>query len=127
MNANARKWVAALRSGEYLQGTDALNMGGRYCCLGVACELYKQENELPIGVINDMTYYGGQDEFLPECVREWLGLRYCDGSYGRNRSCSLATDNDSGKAFDEIAFIIEDKAHELFIDEPTQIELTNDA
>lgn len=31
------KWVAALRSGEYKQGTGYLKNGNCYCCLGVAC------------------------------------------------------------------------------------------
>lgn len=29
------KWVKALRSGEYEQGTDIFEHGGKYCCLGV--------------------------------------------------------------------------------------------
>ena len=33
------KWITALRSGEYKQGTEALydNFDNTYCCLGVAC------------------------------------------------------------------------------------------
>lgn len=40
--ANARKWIAALRSGDYQQGTGVLGrefvrgIGREYCCLGVA-------------------------------------------------------------------------------------------
>lgn len=33
------KWVAALRSGEYKQGTYNMFKDGKYCCLGVASEL----------------------------------------------------------------------------------------
>lgn len=33
--ASLEKWLAALRSGEYEQGAEALEHGGRYCCLGV--------------------------------------------------------------------------------------------
>ena len=29
------KWVEALRSGEYKQGLGVLQVGGRFCCLGV--------------------------------------------------------------------------------------------
>lgn len=38
------KWIAALRSGEYRQARGVLNDGqGGYCCLGVLCEVAKQE------------------------------------------------------------------------------------
>jgi len=32
------KWVQALRSGNYQQGTGSLHENGQYCCLGVLCE-----------------------------------------------------------------------------------------
>ena len=36
---NRRRWVEALRSGEYAQGTHALRESHHnYCCLGVACD-----------------------------------------------------------------------------------------
>lgn len=44
LNENAKKWVQALRSGEYKQGKDALRDNDKFCCLGVACEVYKKEN-----------------------------------------------------------------------------------
>jgi hypothetical protein len=33
------RWVAALRSGKYEQGEEFLRNNGKYCCLGVLCEL----------------------------------------------------------------------------------------
>lgn len=33
------KWTAALRSGEFVQGRDALHKDGAYCCLGVLCKV----------------------------------------------------------------------------------------
>lgn len=33
-----KKWIEALRSGDYMQGRSALNERGRFCCLGVLCE-----------------------------------------------------------------------------------------
>lgn len=35
-----RRWVAALRSGEYQQGRHILHGTGRFCCLGVLCDIY---------------------------------------------------------------------------------------
>ena len=37
------KWVAALRSGEYEQGSDVLYRGGKFCCLGVLHKLVTGE------------------------------------------------------------------------------------
>lgn len=33
------KWVEALRSGKYEQGTEQLYSEGKYCCLGVLCDI----------------------------------------------------------------------------------------
>lgn len=35
----AVKWIEALRSGKYKQGRSRLKHSGRYCCLGVLCEV----------------------------------------------------------------------------------------
>lgn len=77
--ANRAKWVAALRSGQYEQGTNYLSPDGlSYCCLGVACELAAD-----IGVVrrlNDgypVAYRDAnteRDDMLPLSVQEWLGL-----------------------------------------------------
>lgn len=38
--ANRRRWIKALRSGEYRQGHGMLrDYQGQFCCLGVACEV----------------------------------------------------------------------------------------
>lgn len=33
------KWIAALRSGSYQQGTETLRAKNKYCCLGVLCDV----------------------------------------------------------------------------------------
>lgn len=33
------KWIAALRSGKYIQGQKYLQADGKFCCLGVACDV----------------------------------------------------------------------------------------
>lgn len=35
------KWVKALRSGEYEQGREWLKRNGKFCCLGVLCDISK--------------------------------------------------------------------------------------
>ena len=41
------RWVAALRSGEYEQGQGQFELKGRYCCLGVLCDVLGQPTTLP--------------------------------------------------------------------------------
>lgn len=113
MNENAKKWVEALRSGNYKKTVGQLSNEYGYCCLGVACDLYEKEtgDELPKsedGDYDDVYLYG---DF--SCVKEWLGLRNGDGSYGDDDS--LAKYNDGGKTFNQIADIIESQTEGLFI------------
>jgi len=50
----AEKWIAALRSGEYKQGSSALVIIEKdipkYCCLGVACSIQGVPNGLMLAV-----------------------------------------------------------------------------
>lgn len=40
------RWVQALRSGNYVQGTDLLrSKSNEFCCLGVLCDLYIQDHD----------------------------------------------------------------------------------
>lgn len=113
--AEARKvWVEALRSGEYKQGKRALRTGDAYCCLGVACDLYrKHENGPDWGQpFDDWTYdFLGHGGDLPKRVRDWLGLRTPDGHHGL---ASLANLNDRGETFEYIAYLIESEPGSLF-------------
>lgn len=110
------QWVAALRSGDYKQGTGALSYAtddgtAHYCCLGVACEL-----AVEAGVITSEThtsgivyYADGQSAVLPREVADWLGLESREG-YLKDGSAvvSLVDANDGeGLSFDGIATIIE--------------------
>lgn len=76
-----RQWVAALRSGEFKRGKTALRQKAEdgeetYCCLGVACELAVRDGVIPPAQDNG-TYlyrYVTSTGYLPEEVRDWLGL-----------------------------------------------------
>jgi hypothetical protein len=83
-----KRWMDALRSGEYKQGKGCLarNCSGEkeYCCLGVLCDIYMQDhpnetmtweydlddstNETKIGSLH------GTEFVLPHKVQEWSGL-----------------------------------------------------
>lgn len=81
------KWVTALRSGKYEQVAGELRapVSARepqhygYCCLGVLCELHRQELDDPADGQwgtnrSDNATYMGTDSVLPTAVRDWAGL-----------------------------------------------------
>lgn len=121
MNDNAKKWVAALRSGKFKQARDVLRRVTKYdfkrqksvnleqpeyCCLGVACKLYEQETGDKVDW-SDNTY-------LPYKVRKWLGLRDDRGGSKSGR-LGLAMRNDRGHDFNAIANEIETNPQEYFL------------
>lgn len=117
-----QKWIAALRSGKYEQGSEKLRSVSGYCCLGVLCDIYAQEhnaqwefrgNEETNLQPKDYWYFGEQSEFLPESVREWAELNLynpilrveADEMFEVNEEVS--TLNDEGYSFSTIADLIE--------------------
>lgn len=97
-----KKWVAALRSGEYKQGKGALQSKDGYCCLGVGCDIFipKDKQVLdPMGLL--MGSYPNSQLLAPS----WLPAINLD--YSNKNKTMLSTLNDNGKSFDEIADLIE--------------------
>lgn len=134
MNDNAKAWVAALRSGDYPQGKRTLKRaeesgGASYCCLGVACALYKevtgQGEWVPAKNIEDNLEFRASPEapvsvgYLTHEVMEWLGIRDPTGAYSpyeeSGNQISLARMNDSNVTFGEIADKIESEPEGLFV------------
>lgn len=124
---NAQKWIEALRSGQFMQTRCQLTDGVGYCCLGVACEVYRRETGRGTWQKND---HGSKTKFrldytaagvstidLPQEVANWLGLRSRDGSY--HTPCGgtwLTADNDQRKrTLRQIADIIESEPEGLFV------------
>lgn len=78
---NLRKWIAALRSGEFQQGKAYLNKGDKMCCLGVLCEVAIR-NGVVMNVDRDTMFpevlaYSDSITVPPPVVMDWL--------YGPNR------------------------------------------
>lgn len=113
MNDEARKlWTAALRSGEYKQGTGQLRSRG-YCCLGVLCDV-----AFKTGAVkgawkrrvsenwDGRTYHAVcedeslDDALLPDAIAAWAGV---DGNFAEQ----LASRNDNGEAFTALADLID--------------------
>ena len=117
---NRKRWVEALRSGEYMQAQEVLCDGkGGYCCLGVLCEVYEGETGEVLPKIEDGRY-DVTDESLGnlEQVREWVGLRNPEGFFKRVEGVpytSLTLLNDESRwDFHKLADFIESEPEGLF-------------
>ena len=125
-----RRWVEALRSGEYQQTTETLHDVHGYCCLGVLCDLVDPSQWIT-STVPDEYIYNGESAELPSSVSDQVGLdnrdpeltvrcRYCDGTGTVEyqipcincagdgiRSLTLSSINDDGYTFQQIADAIE--------------------
>lgn len=112
-------WLAALRSGQYKQGRNYLELDGKFCCLGVLCHVLHQDPELGIEmdrfVIPDAaTTYStparpGCRSHVPDSIADELGLLTTMPSAApRVVESALRDLNDvDGASFAEIAQYIE--------------------
>ncbi|CAB4140973.1 hypothetical protein UFOVP401_47 [uncultured Caudovirales phage] len=124
MNREIKKrWVAALRSGKYRQGSGHLRKDGCYCALGVLCDLFVQDREHE-GVSWDTTfdeYYFVRYEkdqatyyyeFLNPAVMKWAGVRHENPAFWMESAEEYFTvsdlNDDQTLSFEEIATIIEE-------------------
>jgi hypothetical protein len=103
------KWLEALESGEYKQGTNFLvttkGKEKRFCCLGVACAVYGMD----IDALDENC-----DEKLPEFLAKKLGITQLGEFkvpyvHGDTRYIDLARLNDGGVRFKTIARIIREQ------------------
>jgi len=90
-NENEVKLIAALRSGSYKQITGALHSAEGFCCLGVACEVFRQETGRGRWIESSKGTYvfsvtpgdtDSSESILPYTVRKWLGWRGRSGECG---------------------------------------------
>lgn len=106
------KWLEALRSGEYQQGRVVLRttpqpdaQHGRFCCLGVLCDLIGPNKWTMNEAHNDWTHTFDDAEIgsattLTEKMREHVGL-------DSKQINELIERNDAGEPFSAIADHIE--------------------
>lgn len=102
MHAEIKKrWQEALRSGEYKQGAGSLRVDEQYCCLGVLCDLYSKEKNIPW--IYDT--FLESEYVLPLEVQQWAEL----DPDPTVRQSPISFYNDVNRdSFDEIANLIEE-------------------
>lgn len=101
MNPDIKKrWITALRSGEYKQGKNTLRpTEDTYCCLGVLCDLYILEHSRE-------DWEGLESQaVLPHAVVKWAELTSPDPFV---REHTLASFNDKGTSFEDLAAIIQE-------------------
>lgn len=121
MNPEIRaRWTAALRSGDYRQGSRALaTEDGEYCCLGVLCDLAVRAGIIPAPAADDYSdgcglRFGDARDYLPLGVTEWAGLAaespVVGVPGGEPGEEPLAFLNDNGIGFGEIADLIDGTA-----------------
>lgn len=100
-----RKWIKALRSGEYEQTIHTLRRHGAYesagqesfCCLGVLCNIHAQMHPDYAATQKDYRFYDTENGTLGPNVKDWSGV---DSDF-----CEILIDlNDSEKkTFKQIA------------------------
>lgn len=111
------RWIGALEAGQFEQCTEYLQVGDRYCCLGLACALFSQELGLAShdSDLLGCRYYDEEKSELPEKVQRHLGLRSPIGR-ARDRTAheDLSTLNDMGASFAEIARLLRSHPDQYF-------------
>jgi len=99
------KLVAALLSGEYKQARGHLRKEDKFCCLGVACDIYRKtakEGKWEQDV-DGVWRFLGEYSTLPEVVYEWFGFGTDDPPIGADRdgeSISASVYNDGNDSND---------------------------
>lgn len=104
-----RKWVDALRSGEFRQGKLGLRIENAYCCLGVACEIYRRTTRK--GKWENGAFVVADDDWdsmvMPRTVADWFGTNKNPEVDRPHTRGSVAGFNDGGADFPTIANAIE--------------------
>ena len=73
-----------------------------YCCLGVACEIFKEECELEEKIYHDISYFDNNHTSLSDTMRQYIGI-------SKTFQEILIDMNDiEDKSFYQIASIIEE-------------------
>ena len=106
-----RKLVDALLSGKYEQARKTLRLGNSFCCLGVACDIYRKETKKGKWVRSsgddsyDIHSFLEHTSYLPDKVMKWFG--FGDPRGDKIGKSELSLRNDLGQSFKQIANAIE--------------------
>ena len=108
------RWVEALRSGNYEQGRYNLRRDDQFCCLGVLCDVVKDEvgcNWLPAQDSYGTFYrFDEADEVLPKVVAEYADLQLSPRLKTSKGEVEITIFNDSVEyTFEQLADLIEEQ------------------
>lgn len=78
---NRRKFIDALRSGDWIQTRFALHTSEGYCCLGVACELSELGDWQSSGSEHPYMSYLGESVSMPSEVMQFYGFTENEAEY----------------------------------------------
>jgi hypothetical protein len=109
MNQEIKKrWVSALKSGDYKQGKSELRPTvDSFCCLGVLCDLYLNDTKNEWNSTSSSYHpYGIYDEYTDSYEYEILPIELEKRSPDVENK-DLIVLNDSGYNFNDIADLIE--------------------
>ena len=126
---NRKRWIAALRSGEYPQGCGFLRhynptVGELFCCMGVLADLADvgkwRAKRSTFGYHPYLTEDSSLQGHLDARLMDWVGLRTGLGKFTdeEGEACYLTELNDRGVPFPKIADIIEAEPEGLFVEYP---------
>ncbi len=113
--AVVKKWIKALRSGDYKQSRGWIRCEDTYCVLGVLCDLHIKEFDNSFGEWEEYEFannrrqmysYQGVSRELPALVDLWAELPH------KVVSCLMEA-NDEGVGFKELANYIENEVKQL--------------
>lgn len=111
MNKEIKKlWVDALKSGEYEQTVGILKDEDGYCCLGVLCDIHSKVTGS--GYWDELVYVVNGSRVihtLPFEVAGWAELPGSNPDIPGTEDDTLASLNDNGSSFGDIATIIEER------------------
>lgn len=106
-------WLAALRSGEYEQARNYLKADGKFCCLGVLCDISGVGEWDSFGMSEGVEKYHqagggwGSSGSLPLFVEKWAGLSVESDLTVVDDLVAMNDDQQLG--FEEIADAIEER------------------
>lgn len=101
-----KRWIEALESGEYPQTAGRLQNEHGYCCLGVGCKLFIDDNDL---VKSPAGYISGALPTDQKHAPDWLKMVSTDFYKRGNYGDSIVSLNDfEGKTFKGIAARLRD-------------------
>lgn len=101
-------WAKALESSKYAQGIGQLkDENDQYCCLGVACDVYRKATGKGRWTRKSNRYSFGESlAYLPLEVVKWFGLDDEDPTLRGNREIATVVNDVHRNSFNEIAKMV---------------------